>query len=74
MDTEAVASEIVTIRRLIAEIDADPEGAGRTDSADERKRLHQRMRQLQDQLSESGAAGRQDSPSEPDTVQYVPPS
>jgi 50S ribosomal subunit-associated GTPase HflX len=74
MDTEAVATEIVMIRQRLSEIDADVEGAGETDTDDEKKRLHDRMRQLQDQLSGSGAAGRQDSPSEPDTVQYVPPS
>jgi hypothetical protein len=74
MDTQAVATEIVTIRRRLAEIDDDVEGAGGTDADDERKRLHDRMRQLQDQLSGSGTSGSQDSPAEPDTVQYVPPS
>jgi hypothetical protein len=74
MDTEAVATEIVMIRQRLAEIDADPEIAASTDTDDEKKRLHDRMRQLQDQLSGSGSAGAQDSPSEIDTVQYVPPS
>jgi len=72
MDTEAIATEIVMIRQRLAEIDADPEVAAGTD--DERKRLHDRMRLLQDQLSGSGSAGAQDSPSELDSVQYIPPS
>jgi len=74
MDTEAVATEIVMIRQRLAEFDTDPEGGTGTDSDDEKKRLHDRMRQLQDQLSGSGTPGAQDSPSEIDTVQYVPPS
>jgi len=74
MDTEAVATEIVMIRQRLAEIDADVEGAGETDTDDEKNRLYDRMRQLQDQLSGSGAPGRQDASPEPDTVQYVPPS
>jgi hypothetical protein len=74
MDTEAIATEIVMIRQRLDEIDADPEVAAGTDTDDEKKRLHDRMRQLQDQLSGPGAAGAQDSPSQPDTVEYVPPS
>lgn len=74
MDTEAVATEIVTIRQRLAEIDADPERAGAPGADEEKKLLHDRMRQLQDQLSGSGPAGRRDLPNEPDTVQYIPPS
>ena len=62
------------IRQRLAEIDADPEGSSGTDGDDEKKLLHDRMRQLQDQLSGAGAAGEHDAPAELDTVQYVPPS
>lgn len=63
MDTEAIATEIVYLKNRIAELE---EG-----SLEERERLHERLRSLQDQL-----AGRSPEDHEPDkkAVQYVKPS
>lgn len=52
MDTEAIAIEIVRIRGRLAELDDDVE-ADDVDADEERKQLHDRMRQLQDQLAPS---------------------
>lgn len=63
MDTEAIASEIVSLKNRISELD---EG-----SVEEKERLLERLRSLQDQLSakssDSGADGKT-------TLQYVKPS
>lgn len=53
MDTEAIAIEIVRIRNRLAELDSGVEGEAGTDPDDERKQLHDRMRQLQDELAPS---------------------
>jgi hypothetical protein len=63
VDTEAIASEIVYLKNRIAELD---EG-----SLEEKQKLHERLRSLQDQLS-----GRTPEDHEPDNkaIQYVKPS
>lgn len=57
MDTEAIAIEIVKIRNRLAELDGTVEGNTGTDVDDEKKQLHDRMRQLQDQLAPSSGGG-----------------
>ena len=74
MDTEAIASEIVSIRSRLREIEDQVEGSVETDADDERTELLDRMRHLQSVLSGHGAGGDQDVPGQPDTVQYVPPA
>jgi len=73
VDTEAITSEIVRLRRRLAELE-DLEGAADTDVDDERATLHERMRELQDLLSGPGPSGSQDRPAKPDTYRYVPPA
>lgn len=65
MDTEAIASEIVTLKNRIAELD---EG-----SVEERQKLHERLRSLQDRLSDRTPVDRGPG-SGPNEVQYIPPS
>lgn len=57
MDTEAIAIEIVKIRNRLAELDGTVEGHTGSDVDDEKKQLHDRMRQLQDQLAPSSGSG-----------------
>ncbi len=71
MDTEAVASEIVAIRRRLEEIEQGDE----TDVEDERTRLAERLGYLQSRLSSrSSEKADQDEPAEPGDVQYLPPA
>jgi hypothetical protein len=73
MDTEAIASEIVSIRQRLNALEADEAGSVDTDVDAERKELHERMRILQDQLSDSGPeAERRHTPA--DEVQHIPPA
>lgn len=75
MDTEAIASEIVSIRRRLAEIDNGSVGDGSIVAADdEQTPLRERLRELQDSLSDPGAPGQQDQPAESRTYRYVPPA
>ncbi|HSM46163.1 MAG TPA: hypothetical protein VK969_14205 [Acidimicrobiia bacterium] len=75
MDTEEIATEIVRIRRRLAELDDRVEGHHDNDSDDERTRLHDRLRHLQDVMSShAGRNQQQDSPAQPDSVHYVPPA
>jgi hypothetical protein len=64
----------VQIRNRLAEMDDQVEGVGDTDMEDEKADLRERLLILQDQLATGGPRGSEDSPSQPDTVQYVPPS
>ncbi len=71
MDTEAVASEIVAIRRRLEEIEQGDE----TDVEEERTRLAERLGYLQSRLSSrSSEKADQDEPAEPGDVQYLPPA
>lgn len=63
MDTEAIASEIVFLKNRIAELE---EG-----SIEERERLHERLRSLQEQLS--GRSPEDHDPAKT-AVQYIKPS
>lgn len=75
MDTEEIATEIVTIRRRLAELDDQVEGHHDTDSDDEHTRLHDRLRHLQDVMSgRASGDNKEDSPARPDSVHYVPPA
>ena len=74
MDTEAIATEIVSIRSRLREIEGQVEGSTDTDVDDERTELLDRMRHLQSVLSGHGAGGERDVPGPADTVQYVPPA
>lgn len=71
MDTEAIASEIVAIRRRLEEIEQGDE----TDVEEERTRLAERLGYLQSRLSSrSSEKADQDEPAEPGDVQYLPPA
>lgn len=76
MDTEAIAEEIVAIRNRLDEIGNQVEGSICTDVDDERNRLEERLRYLQDRLSAHGTDEivYGDDQGEPDSVQYVPPA
>lgn len=75
MDTEEIATEIVRIRRRLAELNDQVEGHNDTDSDDERAQLHDRLRHLQDVMSGHAAGNEEnDSPARPDSVHYVPPA
>ncbi|HXV71289.1 MAG TPA: hypothetical protein VEB69_07805 [Acidimicrobiia bacterium] len=63
MDTEAIASEIVSLKNRISELD---EG-----SVEERDRLLERLRSLQDQLRDRSPEGHNPADA---AVQYVKPS
>ncbi|HEX6222363.1 MAG TPA: hypothetical protein VF115_14830 [Acidimicrobiia bacterium] len=65
MDTEAIASEIVYLKNRIAELDEE--------SVEEKQRLHERLRRLQDQLS-SDSPDDLETDSHGDEVQYLPPA
>lgn len=65
LDTEAIASEIVYLKNRIGELD---EG-----DVEEKRRLHQRLRKLQDHLSDGTPENRE--PEAPgNEVQYLPPT
>lgn len=74
MDTETIAKEIVELRRRLSELD-DRDG-----DSEERKRLHNRLRQLQDsmsgdvQQSEDVQHKAEGTRRTPDSVRYVPPA
>lgn len=74
MDTETIAKEIVELRRRLSELD-DRDG-----DSEERKRLHTRLRQLQDSMSDDGQQSddvqekAKDRRTDPDSVRYVPPA
>jgi hypothetical protein len=70
MDTEAIASEIVSIRGRLRELDESVEAG----SDDERKELQERMHHLQDVLAGHGTGKGNDSPGQSDQMQYVPPA
>jgi hypothetical protein len=76
VDTESIAREIVRIKNRLQELDGEVEGASGTDVDDERSRLEERRRHLQDQLATHGAGESrdQDDPGKPKDVQYVPPA
>lgn len=75
MDTEAIASEIVSIRNRIDEIGTQVEGDADTDVDDERRQLEERLRFLQEQLADGPTdSAEQDEPGGPGTVHYVPPA
>lgn len=63
MDTEAIASEIVFLKNRMAELE---EG-----NVEERERLHERLRSLQEQLS--GRSAEDNDPAKT-AVQYIKPS
>jgi len=65
LDTEAIASEIVNLKNRIAELD---EG-----SVEEKQKLHERLRSLQDRLSDRTPVDREPGPGS-NEVQYIPPS
>lgn len=71
MDTKSIASEIVELKNRLEEIERQSDVAD-----EERKRLQDRRRHLQDQLSTHGAGKRvaQDEPAHLDDVHYVPPA
>ncbi len=72
MDTEAIASEIVSIRHRLDELENESDSR---DVADEHKELRDRLRHLQDLVSEkTDREGTQDSPAEPDSIHYHPPA
>lgn len=73
MDTEAITKEIIKIRNRLEEIDEQVEDA--SGAGDERDRLEERLRFLQDQLSAVGTNEivDQDEPAAPKTVHYLPP-
>lgn len=73
MNTEAIASEIVDIRNRLAEIDRRLEGGSDADVDDERTRLEDRMRHLQDELTAKGSLDERRRQTQADTVHYVPP-
>lgn len=65
LDTQAIASEIVYLKNRIEELDEE--------SVEEKQRLHERLRRLQDQLSSDSPDDLEtDSPG--DEVQYLPPA
>lgn len=71
MDTEAIASEIVAIRKRLEEIEqSDETGA----AEEERVRLTERLRFLQSRLSGRTEKADQDDPAEPGDIQYLPPA
>lgn len=71
MDTEAIVSEIVAIRKRLEEI----EQSGETEAEEERVRLAERLGFLQSRLSgRSSEKADQDEPAEPDDIQYLPPA
>ncbi len=73
MDTKAIATEIVSIRRRLDELENQSDV--RNDVTDEQKKLRDRLRHLQDVVSNKNArGGTQDSPAEPDSVHYHPPA
>lgn len=73
MDTKAIAIEIVSIRRRLDEL--EDQSDVRNDVTDEQKELRDRLRHLQDVVSNKKArGGTQDSPAEPDSVHYHPPA
>lgn len=74
MDTESIASEIVSIRNRLEEITRD-ERIEASEAEEERARLAERLRYLQGRLS-GGPSGTpdQDRPAESDDVQYLPPA
>ena len=75
MNTETIAQEIVDIRARLAELDEQIEGHDGTDGDDERARLHDRLRHLQDLISGGASESSEiDSPAEPDSVHYLPPA
>lgn len=71
IDTEAIASEIVSIRGRLEEMDREMEGASTAD--DERRQLEERLRFLQGELSSKGDHAPHDDPGA-DAVHYVPPA
>lgn len=71
MDTKAIASEIVRLRRRLADLEDRTEDGSDLDG--ERKELHDRLRELQDQMSNPSRRARQDSPAEPDSMHWIPP-
>lgn len=74
MDTEAIASEIVSIRNRLQEIAQDDE-LEISEAEEERARLAERLRFLQGRLSDGASeTAEQDQPAEPDDVQYLPPA
>jgi hypothetical protein len=73
MDTEAIAREIVAIRQRLDALDATETDIAETEVDAERKELHERMRILQDQLSDGGSEPeRRHTPA--DEVQHIPPA
>lgn len=69
MDTKAIASEIVSIKNRLGEIEDLDEHDDNVE--EERRELVDRLRHLQNMLSgQAPTRGRQ----EPDSVQYVPPA
>lgn len=73
MDTKAIATEIVSIRRRLDELENQSDV--RNDVTDEQKKLRDRLRHLQDVVSNKNTrGGTQDSPAEPDSVHYHPPA
>lgn len=68
MNTEMIAKEIVELRRRLSELD-DQDG-----ESVERKRLHHRLRQLQDSMSDDVREKAEDRRAAPDSVRYVPPA
>lgn len=74
MDTEAIATEIVRLRNRLEELAGNVEGAGETDLDDERNRIHERMRELQDQLSAPASGESRSDRDNGESIQYVPPA
>jgi chromosome segregation ATPase len=70
LDTEAIASEIVSIRNRLEKLDEQME-EGESEVADERASLMDRLRHLQNRLASNDPT---DSPAEPEHVHYLPPA
>lgn len=70
MDTEAIATEIVSIRNRLEGLD-DQFEIDETEVAEERARLMDRLRHLQSQLASDEPT---DEPADPRNVHYLPPA
>ena len=73
MDTEAIASEIVSIRQRLDALDAAGTDTAETDVDSMREGLHERMRILQDQLSDGGSEPEKRR-TQADEAQHIPHS
>lgn len=70
LDTEAIASEIVSIRNRLETLDDQLE-KGEADVAEQQARLVDRLRHLQGQLASDDPT---DDPANPRNVHYLPPA